>query len=44
MLVKKHHDSLCGDKELFIKFLICGNRGAVLYQCVAELLRFPQAR
>ena len=27
-----------------IKFLICGNCGAILYQCVAEPHRFPQAR
>ena len=27
-----------------IKFLICGNCGAILYQCVAEPHRFLQTR
>lgn len=27
-----------------LKYLICRNCGAVLYQCVAELYRFPQAK
>ena len=27
-----------------IKFLICGNCGAILHQCVAEPHRFPQTR
>ena len=27
-----------------LKFLICGKCGAVLYQCVAEPHKFPQAK
>ena len=40
-LVTFKRNGLLGNR---IKFLICGNCGAVLYQCVAEPHRFPQAR
>lgn len=38
-LVTFKRNGLLGNR---IKFLICGNCGAVLYQCVAEPHRFPQ--
>ena len=40
-LVTFKRNGLLGNR---IKFLICGNCGAILYQCVAEPHRFPQAR
>ena len=40
-LVTFKRNGLLGNR---IKFLTCGNCGAVLYQCVAEPHRFPQAR
>lgn len=40
-LVTFKRNGLLGNR---IKFLICGNCGAALYQCVAEPHRFPQAR
>ena len=40
-LVTFKRNGLLGNR---IKFLICGHCGAVLYQCVAEPHRFPQAR
>ena len=40
-LVTFKRNGLLGNR---IKFLICGNCGAVLYQCVPEPHRFPQAR
>lgn len=40
-LVTFKRNGLLGNR---IKFLICGNCGAVLYQCVAESHRFPQVR
>ena len=38
-LVTFKRNGLLGNR---IKFLICGNCGAILYQCVAEPHRFPQ--
>ena len=40
-LVTFKRNSLLGNR---LKFLICGNCGAVLYQCVAEPRKFPQVR
>ena len=40
-LVTFKRNGLLGNR---IKFLICGNCGAILHQCVAEPHRFPQAR
>ena len=40
-LVTFKRNGLLGNR---IKFLIFGNCGAILYQCVAEPHRFPQAR
>ena len=40
-LVTFKRNGLLGNR---IKFLICGNCGAVLHQCVAEPHRFPQVR
>ena len=40
-LVTFKRNGLLGNR---IKFLICGNCGAIRYQCVAEPHRFPQAR
>ena len=41
IVVGHKENGLLGNR---IKFLICGNCGAILYQCVAEPHRFPQAR
>jgi len=40
-LVTFKRNGLLGNR---LKFLICGNCGAILYQCVAEPHRFPQVR
>jgi len=40
-LVTFKRNGLLGNR---IKFLICGNCGTILYQCVAEPHRFPKAR